>query len=307
MAVMTRSQFPRQLKQGLDLVWGLNYEPRKGEWESFCSRHTSDDAFVDEVLVSGLGGAVQKGEGEAIRYDSTNEAWSYRYNHLTIALGISFTQEAIEDNKYIKVGPEMVKQLAASFVYTKEILGASLLNNGFSSSFLGGDGKALFATDHPLAGGGTYANKPTTDADLSEEVLEDALIAIDGFVDERGKPSIATADGLIIPRQYKYIATRILKNSDRPGTANRDINAMVKNGDIPGGMSINHYISDPDSWYLVNKGNEITDNGLKYFERTKLESVSEPEFETGNVRYKKRERYSFGWTNPRGAYGSQGG
>lgn len=305
--VMTRTGFARELVDGLNLAWGLGYEMRKGEWEDIFSQHDSERAYEEDVLLSGLGGAMIKGEGDAIRYDAGAEAWTTRYSHNTITLGIQFTQEAIEDNRYLKIATSMVKELANSFTYTKEVLGASVLNNGFSASYLGGDQKSLFATDHPLWGGGTFANKPATDADLSEEALEDAMVAIDGFVDERGKPCIAQANALIIPRQYRYVATRILKNSDRPGTANRDINAMVKNGDIPGGFSVNHYLSDPDAWFLTVTGQGITDNGLKYFSRIKLQSDSEPEFESGNIRYKKRERYSFGWTNPRGAYGSQGG
>ena len=307
MAVMTRNQFNRELVDGVNLVWGLGYEMRKGDWEDIFTKNTSDRAFEEDVLVSGLAGAVQKSEGEAIRYDTSQEAWSVRYVHNTIALGIQFSQEAIEDNRYLKIAPEMVKELGNSFAYTKEVLGASIINNGFNSAYPGGDSKALFATDHPLTGGGTLANKPLIDADLSEEALEDALVAIEGYVDERGKPCIAQVDKMIIPRQYKYIATRILKNDMRPGTSNRDINAIVKNGDIDGGMSINHYFSDNDMWMLTVKGQQITDNGLKYFERVKLQSDSEPEFESGNVRYKKRERYSFGWTNWRGAYASQGG
>jgi hypothetical protein len=304
--VMTRSQFPRELVDGLNLVWGLDYEQRKGDWEEIYSKHTSDRAYEEEVMVSGLGGAMIKNEGEAFRYDSTQEGWTARYRHDTVALGIQFSQEAIEDNRYLKLGTAMVKELANSFQFTKDVLGAAPINNGFNTSFPGGDGQPLFSLVHPLTGGGTLANKPAIDVDLAEESLEDAMVAIDGFVDERGKPCVAMANKLIIPRQYEFIATRILKNAERPGTSNRDINALVKMGKIPGGVAVNHFLSDFNQWTLLVNGQGITDNGLKYFERVKLQSDSDPEFNTGNIRFKKRERYSFGWTNWRGAYGSSG-
>ena len=225
-----------------------------------------------------------------------------RYLHATIALAFSITEEAVEDGRYGDIGAKYSKALARSMRYTKEVRSASVINNGFSSSFVGGDNKALMATDHPLTGGGTLANKPTTDADLSEESLEDALVAIEGFVDDRGIPIMIKGQKLHVPRQSQFIAYRIMNSKGQTGTANNDANAIKDMGMLPGGIVTNVYLSDPDGWYITTNAQD----GLKHFVRRKLKRGMEGDFETGNLRYKSSERYSFGWTDWRGIFGSSG-
>jgi hypothetical protein len=292
----------KQLQEGLNTVFGLAYKEHKTQYTEIFDTETSSKKYEEDVIMSGFGAAQTKGEGAPVAYDSGQEAWVARYQHITVALAFSLTKEAEEDGLYGSLGGKYAKSLAHSMRYTKELHGANVLNNGFSSSYTGGDGKALFATDHPLTGGGTFANKLTTAADLSETSLEDALIAIDGFVNERGIPIQAQAKKLIVPRQLRYVASRILKSEFRTGTGDNDINAIYHTDAVSGGYCVNHYLSDADAWYIK------TDcmDGMKHFQRKALARGMEGDFETDNMRYKARERYSFGWTDPRGAFASEG-
>lgn len=302
MSTMTRQQFAKQLQDGLNTVFGMEYDSFPTSYDKIFKTYQSQKAFEEDVLMVGFGGAAEKAEGAAVTYDSGQEAWVSRYSHSTIALAFSITEEAVEDGRYGDLGQKYSKALARSMRYTKEVRGVSILNNGFSGSFAGGDGKALFATDHPLAGGGTLSNKPTTDADLSEEALEDAMIAIDGYVDDRGIPIMVKPDRLILPRQLQFTAHRILKSTLQSGTGNNDANALKDTNALPGGMDVNVYLSDPDAWFIVTNAAD----GLKHFTRRKLKRGTEGDFETGNMRYKASERYSFGWTDWRGAWGTSG-
>ena len=299
---MTRQQFSKQLQDGLNTVFGMEYDSFPTSYDKIFKTSSSQKAYEEDVLMVGFGGAVEKSEGGAISYDSGQEAWVSRYQHSTIALAFAITEEAVEDGRYGDIGQKYSRALARSMRYTKEVRGASVLNNATSGSYVGGDGVALLSTSHPLTGGGLLANKPTTDADLSEEALEDAMIAIDGFVDDRGIPIMVKAERLIIPRQSQFIAHRILKSVGQSGTANNDTNALKDMGALPGGMDVNVYLSDSDAWYLITNASD----GLKHFVRRKLKRGTEGDFETGNMRYKASERYSFGWTDYRGIYGSTG-
>lgn len=299
---MSRQNFPKQLQDGLNTVFGLAYDDFETLYDKIFDINQSQKAYEEDVLMVGLGGALEKAEGQSVSYDSGSEAWVARYLHSTIALAFAITEEAVEDGRYGDIGQKYSKALARSMRYTKEVRGASVLNNAFSSSYTGGDSKALCATDHPLAGGGTLANKPTTDADLSEESLEDAMIAIEGFVDDRGIPIMVKAERLIIPRQSQFIAHRILKANGQSGTANNDPNALKDMGMLPGGMTVNVYLADSDAWFIKTNAQD----GLKHFVRRKLKRGMEGDFDSGNMRYKASERYSFGWTDWRGIYGSQG-
>jgi len=302
MSTMTRSQFPKQLQDGLNTVFGMEYDSFPTVYDKIFDVQTSDKAFEEDVLMVGLGGAIEKAEGSAVSYDSGSEAWVARYNHITVALAFKITEEAVEDGRYGDIGQKYSRALARSMRYTKEVRGSSVLNNGFDTNYAGGDAKPLFSTTHPLAGGGTLSNKPSTDADLSEEALEDAMIAIEGFVDDRGLPIMVRAQSLMVPRQLQFIAHRILKSNGQSGTANNDPNALKDLGMLPGGVSTSVYLSDPDAWFIKTNAAD----GLKHFVRRKLKRGVEGDFETGNMRYKASERYSFGWTDWRGAYGSSG-
>jgi hypothetical protein len=262
----------------------------------------SNKAFEEDVLMAGFGAAPVKGEGSTIAYDEGAESYVARYNHETIALAFAITEEAEEDGLYGSLGSKYAKALARSLQHTKEVKGSNVLNNGFSASYPGGDGVALFSTSHPLWGGGTQSNKLATPADLSEASLEAALIQIADWVDERGIPIAVMAKCLVIPTDLKYIAQRIVASPLRSGTGDNDINAMKNLGDLPEGVKVNHRLTDADAWFL------ITDcpDGLKHMVRKKVSRGIEGDFETGNMRYKARERYSFGWSDYRGAFGSEG-
>lgn len=299
---MSRQNFPKQLQDGLNTVFGLAYDDFDTQYDKIFDKNTSQKAYEEDVLMMGLGGASEKAEGASVAYDQGSELWTARYLHSTIAMAFAITEEAVEDGRYGDIGQKYAKELASSMRYTKEVRGASVLNNAFSSSFVGGDGKALCATDHPLGGGGTLANKPTTDADLSEESLEDAMIAIEGFVNDRGVPKMVKAQRLIIPRQSQFIAYRILNSQGQTGTANNDPNALKSMGMLPGGMSVNIYLADPDAWFIKTNAND----GLKHFVRRALKRGMEGDFDSGNLRYKASERYSFGFTDFRGMYASAG-
>ncbi len=302
MATMTRSQFAKQLQDGLNTVFGMEYDQFPTVYDKVFEEVNSSKAYEEDVLMVGLGGAIEKAEGSAVAYDGGSEAWVARYQHATVALAFRITEEAIEDGRYGDIGAKYSKALARSMRYTKEVRGHTILNNAFDTNYAGGDGKPLCSTTHPLAGGGTLANTPSTQADLSEEALEDAMIAIQGFVDDRGLPIMVRAKGLFVPRQSQFIAHRILKSVGQSGTANNDTNALKDLGMLPDGVATSVYLSDSDSWYIKTDAAD----GLKHFSRRKLKRGMEGDFETGNMRYKASERYSFGWTDWRGIFASSG-
>lgn len=301
MPVMNRAQFKKQLQRGLNTVFGLEYKRHPEEWRALFNVETSDQAFEEDVLMAGLGPAQVKAEGSGVTYDEGGESYVSRYVHETIALAFSITEEAEEDGLYGKIGSKYSKALARSLQHTKEVKGASVYNNGFSSSYAIGDGKALFATDHPLWGGGTAANKLTVDADLSETSVEEAVIIVSDFVDDRNIPINARIEKLLIPTNLQFVAERLLYSVARPGTADNDLNALKARGSI-GGCEMNHYFTDEDAWFLKTDAPD----GFKHFVRVKVKRGVEGDFETGNMRYKARERYSNGVSDWRGGFGSSG-
>ena len=302
---ISRAQLAKELEPGLNSLFGLEYDQYQQEYTEIFSIEDSQKAFEEEVLVMGFGSAPTKSEGQGVVFDNSSESYTARYTHDTIALAFALTEEAVEDNLYDSLGKRYTKALARSMANTKEVKGANVLNNAFSTSFTGGDGKPLIATDHPLAGGGTAANRATSMADLNETSLEDALIDISTFTDDRGLTISVNASKLVVPPQLVFVADRILNSTQRPGTSDNDINAIQNTGVLPGGYTVNHYLTDPDAFFLLTS---VTDQGegLKMFQRTGMETNMEPDFSTGNIRYKARERYSFGFSNWRGIYGSQG-
>ena len=302
---ISRAQLAKELEPGLNSLFGMSYDSYSREYEQIFAIEDSQRAFEEEVLVTGFGGAPVKTEGQGVQFDNASESYTARYTHDTIALAFSLTEEAVEDNLYDSLGKRYVKALARSMANTKEVKGADVLNNAFSTSFVGGDGKPLIATDHPLAGGGTAANRATTMADLNETSLEDALIDISTFTDDRGLTISVQATKLVVPPQLVFVADRILESTLRVGTADNDINAIRNTGVLPGGYTVNHYLTDPDAFFLLTTVTEMGE-GLKMFQRTAMETSMEPDFSTGNLRYKARERYSFGFSDWRGIYGSEG-
>lgn len=303
MAVMNRAQFKKELQEGLNAIFGLEYKRYPEQWKDlFEISKEGKKAYVEDVLLTGFGAAQVKAEGAGVAYDSTSEGWVSRYVFETIALAFAITEEAQEDNLYIDLGAKMSKALARSFAYTKNVKGANILNNGFDTNYAGGDGKPLFATDHPLKSGGTFANTLTTQADLSETALEDMLILSGDCVDDRGLPIALQPKKLIVPNANQFVAQRILKSEGRVGTADNDINAIRSMSLINGGFSVNNHLTDPDAWFLTTDAPD----GLKYIERKALSGGMEGDFESGNARFKKRERYVFGWSDARGAFGSSG-
>jgi hypothetical protein len=302
---ISRAQLAKELEPGLNSLFGLEYDQYQQEYTEIFSIEDSQKAFEEEVLVMGFGSAPTKSEGQGVVFDNSSESYTARYTHDTIALAFALTEEAVEDNLYDSLGKRYTKALARSMANTKEVKGANVLNNAFSTSFTGGDGKPLIATDHPLAGGGTAANRATSMADLNETSLEDALIDISTFTDDRGLTISVNASKLVVPPQLVFVADRILNSTLRSGTSDNDINAIQNTGVLPGGYTVNHYLTDPDAFFLLTS---VTDQGegLKMFQRTGMETNMEPDFSTGNIRYKARERYSFGFSNWRGIYGSQG-
>jgi len=299
---ISRAQLLKELLPGLNALFGLEYAKYGEEHKEVFETETSERSFEEETKLSGFSAAPVKNEGSAIAYDNAQEAWTARYQHETIALGFSITEEAIEDNLYDSLSARYTKALARSMAYTKQIKAANVLNNGFSSSYPGGDGVELFSTLHPLVSGGVNSNEPGTPADLNETSLEAAVIQISLWTDERGLLIAAKPRKLIVPPQLQFVATRLLETELRVGTADNDINALKNNGSIPGGYSINHYLTDPNAWFLTTD----VPNGLKHFVRTPLQNSMDGDFDTGNVRYKARERYSFGWSDPLGIFGSPG-
>ena len=299
---ISRAQMLKELLPGLNALFGMEYNRYGEQHKEIFDTESSDRSFEEEVKLSGFGQAPVKGEGSAISYDAAQEAYTSRYNHETIALGFSITEEAVEDNLYDSLSSRYTKALARAMAYTKQVKAASVLNNAFSASYTGGDGVSLCSASHPLVNGGTNANRPSTDADLNETSLEAAIIAISGWTDERGLLIAARPKKLIIPPALQFVATRLLETEGRVSTADNDVNAIATNGAISGGYSINNFLTDNDAWFLTTD----VPNGLKHFVRTALTTKMEGDFDTGNVRYKARERYSFGWSDPLAIYGTTG-
>ena len=300
---ISRAQLLKELLPGLNALFGLEYKKYENEHEAIYETETSERSFEEELKLSGFGTAPVKSEGMAIRYDNAQEAWTARYNHETIAMGFSITEEAMEDNLYDSLSSRYTKALARSMAYTKQVKAAFPLNNGFSGgAFVTGDGVTLFNTAHPLVSGGTNSNTQSTPADLNETSLEAAVIQIAGFKDERGLLIAARPRKLIVPPGLMFVATRLLETELRTATADNDINAIKVNGTIPEGYSVNHYLTDVDSYYLVTD----VPNGAKHFVRTPMSTSFDGDFDSGNVRYKARERYSFGVSDPLGLWGSPG-
>jgi len=301
---ISRAQLLKELLPGLNALFGLEYATYQEEHKEIYETETSERSFEEETKLSGFSAAPVKNEGSAIAYDNAQEAWTARYNHETIALGFSLTEEAIEDNLYDSLSARYTKALARGMAYTKQVKGASTLNNGFTNSaaYYGGDGVPLFSTAHPLISGGTNSNRPATGADLNETSLEAAVIQIAGWTDERGLLIAAKPRKLIVPPSLQFVATRLLETSLRVGTTDNDINAIKSNGSIPEGYCVNHYLTDTNGWYLTTD----VPNGMKHFIRAPLSNSMDGDFDTGNVRYKSRERYSFGWSDPLGMFGSPG-
>jgi hypothetical protein len=283
-------------------LFGLEYARYGEEHKEIYETETSERSFEEETKLSGFSAAPVKNEGSAIAYDNAQEAFTARYNHETIALGFSLTEEAIEDNLYDSLSARYTKGLARAMAYTKQVKAAAVLNNGFSSSFPGGDGVALFSTAHPLVSGGTNSNTPATPSDLNETSLENAVIQIAAWTDERDLLIASKPRKLIVPSALQFVATRLLETSLRVGTNDNDINALKNNGSIPEGYTINHYLTDTNAWFLTTD----VPNGMKHFIRTPLSNSMDGDFDTGNVRYKSRERYSFGFSDPLGMFASPG-
>ena len=299
---ISRAQLLKELLPGLNALFGLEYARYGEEHKEIYETESSERSFEEETKLSGFSAAPVKNEGQAISYDNAQEAWTARYNHETIALGFSITEEAIEDNLYDSLSARYTKALARAMAYTKQVKAAAVLNNGFNSTYVGGDGVALFSTAHPLVSGGTNSNTTSTGADLNETSLEAAVIQISLWTDERSLLIAAKPKKLIVPPQLQFVATRLLETELRVGTNNNDINAIKNNGVVPEGYTINHYLTDPNAWFLTTD----VPNGLKHFERIARAESMDGDFDTGNVRYKSRERYSFGWSDPLGIFGSAG-
>ncbi len=299
---ISRAQLLKELLPGLNALFGMEYSTYGEQHKEIFETETSERSFEEETKLSGFSAAPVKNEGSAIAYDNAQEAWTARYQHETIALGFSLTEEAIEDNLYDSLSARYTKALARAMAYTKQIKAANVLNNGFSSTYTGGDGVELFSTAHPLVSGGTNSNEPSTPADLNETSLESAVIQIAAWTDERGLLIAAKPRKLIVPPSLQFVATRLLETELRVSTNNNDINAIKNNGSIPGGYTVNNFLTDSNAWFLTTD----VPNGLKHFVRTAMNTSMDGDFDTGNVRYKARERYSFGWSDPLGIFGSPG-
>ena len=300
---ISRAQLAKELEPGLNALFGMEYDRYENQHAEIYTTENSDRAFEEEVMLSGFGAAPTKSEGGAVNFDDANEAYTARYNHETIALAFSITEEAIEDNLYDRLGARYTRALARSMAHTKQVKAASVLNNAFTAgAFAGGDGVALCDASHPLTSGGTFANEHGTAADLNETSLEDALISIAGFVDERGLKVALRGMKLIIPRQLQFVAERLMVSNLRVGTADNDTNALRSMGMLPQGYAVNDFLTDPDAFFIMTDA----PRGMIHFERTALSTNMEADFDTGNMRYKARERYSFGFSDPRCIFGSPG-
>ena len=299
---ISRAQLLKELLPGLNALFGLEYAKYGEEHKEIYETETSERSFEEETKLSGFSAAPVKNEGSAIAYDNAQEAWTARYNHETIAMGFSITEEAVEDNLYDSLSSRYTKALARGMAYTKQVKAAYVLNNAFTTGVVYGDGVTLCSTAHPLISGGTNSNRPSTGADLNETSLENAVIQIAGWTDERGLLIAAKPKKLVVPPSLMFVATRLLETELRVSTADNDINALKNNGSIPEGYTVNHYLTDTNAWFLMTD----VPNGLKHFVRTPLQNSMDGDFDTGNVRYKARERYSFGVSDPLGIFGSPG-
>mgnify|MGYP001497214220 FL=1 len=298
---IARPQLLKELLPGLNALFGLEYEKYENEHSEIYETESSERSFEEEVKLSGFGAAPVKPEGSSISFDTAQESFTARYNHETVAMGFSITEEAVEDNLYDSLSARYTKALARGMAYTKQTKAAALLNTGFDT-FTSGDGVTLFNTAHPTVAGGSNRNRLSTNADLNETSLEQMVIDIAAFVDERGLLIAARPRKMIVPPALMFVATRLLQSEMRTGTADNDINALVNNGSIPEGFRVNHYLTDTDAFFLTTD----VPNGMKHFERTPMTTQMDGDFDTGNVRYKARERYSFGVSDPLGMFGSPG-
>ncbi len=298
---ISRGQLVKELEPGLNALFGLEYKRYENQHAEIFDTENSDRAFEEEVMLSGFAQAQTKPEGSGVAFDNAQETFTSRYTHETIALAFSITEEAIEDNLYDRLASRYTKALARSMANTKQVKAANVLNNAFNSSFAGGDGKELLATDHPTIAG-TFSNELATSADLNETSLEQSLIDIAAFTDERGLKIAARGMKMIIPSALQFTADRLMKSEGRVGTADNDINAIKNMGMVPEGYTVNHYLVDADAWFIKTD----VPNGLKHFNRSPIKTTMEGDFDTGNVRYKARERYVFGFSDPRGVFGSPG-
>ena len=306
---ISRAQLLKELLPGLNALFGMEYARYGEEHKEIYETEKSERSFEEETKLAGFASAPVKNEGQAIAYDNAQEAFTARYNHETIALGFSITEEAVEDNLYDSLSARYTKALARAMSYTKQVKAASVINNGFNGSYLGGDGVTLFGNNssstrvgHPLVSGGVNFNSPTTGVDLNETSLENAVIQIAAWVDERGLLIAAKPRKMVVPPALMFVAKRLLDTELRVSTADNDINALKQMGAIPEGYTVNHFLTDSNGWYLITD----VPNGMKHFERIALQNSMDGDFDTGNVRYKARERYSFGWSDPLGMWGSSG-
>jgi hypothetical protein len=304
---ISRAQLVKELEPGLNALFGLEYRQYADETTEIFDTESSDRAFEEEVMLSGFGNAAVKPEGQGVQFDDAQETFTARYTNETIALAFAITEEAIEDNLYDRLASRYTKALARSMASTKNVKGAAVLNNGFNNTFAGGDGVALFGNDgagnttHPTLAG-TFRNQPAVAADCNETSLEQAMIDISALTDERGLKIAARGTKMIVPPQLQFVADRLLNTEGRTGTADNDINAIKNMGMVSGGYVVNHYLTDPDAWFVKTD----VPNGLKHFSRSPIKTTMEGDFDTGNVRYKARERYVFGFSDPRGIYGNPG-
>jgi hypothetical protein len=299
---ISRAQLLKELLPGLNALFGLEYKKYGEEHKEIFETETSERSFEEETKLSGFSAAPVKNEGSALAYDNAQEAWTARYVHETIAMGFSLTEEAIEDNLYDSLSARYTKALARAMAYTKQVKAASILNTAFTGGPTYGDGQVLCSTAHPLVSGGTNSNRPTVAADLNETSLEAAVIQIAGWTDERGLLIAAQPKKLVVPPTLQFVATRLLETELRVGTADNDINALKNNSSIREGYCVNHYLTDTNAWFLMTD----VPNGLKHFVRSPLQNGMDADFDTGNSRYKARERYSFGVSDPLGIFGSPG-
>jgi hypothetical protein len=299
---ISRAQLLKELLPGLNALFGMEYARYGEQHKEIYEQESSERSFEEETKLAGFGAAPVKNEGAAIAYDNAQEAWSARYTHETIAMGFSVTEEAMEDNLYDSLSSRYTKSLARGMAYTKQVKAAAILNNAFAAGFTYGDGVVLCSTAHPLVNGAVNSNRPATGVDLNETSLENAVIQIAAWTDERGLLIAAKPKKLVIPPALQFVATRLLETQNRVGTSDNDINAMKSNGSIPGGYTVNNFLTDTNAWFLLTD----VPNGMKHFVRTPMKTGMDGDFETGNVRYKARERYSFGVSDPLGVYGSPG-
>ena len=299
---ISRAQLAKELEPGLNALFGMEYDRYDNEHAEIYDTETSDRAFEEEVMLVGFGNAQTKSEGQSVQFDNATEHYTSRYTHETVTLAFALTEEAMEDNLYDRLGARYTKALARSMAHTKQVKSAATLNNAFDSSFTGGDGKELCATDHPLQNGGTFANELSTAADLNETSLENSLIDISTLTDDRGMIIALRGTKLIVPPQLQFVADRLLESTLRPGSSDNDVNAIKNMGMLPEGYTINHFLTDTDAFFIKTDA----PNGFKHFERLPLATSMEADFDTGNMRYKARERYSFGFSDPRCVFGSPG-